>query len=603
MSDYNTIQVLEGLEHIRKRPGMYIGTTEDPTHLALEVLDNAIDEAAEGATSIEVRTDSTRFSIADNGRGFPIADTKGNDAVVSVFTKLFSGGKFDSSQYKSSRGLNGVGLTAVNALSSEVRVITRRKVDKDSRFYRFVSQVLDETSNQWSHSHILTKPAPPGTYIYVEPDPSIFTSVKVDDKKLKEHCRLAVTLNPSLKIVYNDKVIDPYTEADLVGENLMTPLWTVDVSDNQHQRLKLYFGYAKDSLDWRLRGAVNRARCDSGSHINATLQAIYDAWEPWLKGRTVERGDVGVGLSIFSAADIQNPGYTSQTKERLEVRISQLSDLRIKITDAISKVLDRDPEVTRKVLKKFEEYRKQVNRINSGAYLDQVVEYGTSESGEVRRSSGSLQNKLIECTSNDRENTELIIVEGDSAAGPAIRTRDRNKHAILPLRGKILNVVDQSIQRIMDSTEIRSLINGIGAGAFHKQSVDRIRYGRIVICTDADADGQHILALLIGALCYCVPQVVLAGRVYVCLAPLYGQSSKGIFTPIYSEDEIDKSKPFDRFKGLGSCDDAELHRVLFDEKHRRLVQLQFAEEDIHDILHIVSTSVGKREVLERAGLL
>lgn len=597
-AQYESIDELDGIEHLRLRPGMYVGSLDDPTHLLQETVDNAVDEAAEGATRIVVRTAPDYFSVEDNGRGFPLVTSKGNDAVESAFTKLFTGGKFDANAYKSSRGLNGIGLTAVNALSTEVQVATRRKQDKKQRNYVFQNQKLCMNNESKSSEF-------QGTSVFAKPDPAIFVSTQVNDKRMIANCRLAVTLNQKLDIEYNGKLLKPYTEEELLdskASDMMTPLWKVDVTDDIGQRAQIFFGY-NNGVNWHPQGAVNRSRCDQGTHVNVMTFAVYDAWDGFLKGRQIERDDVHVGLALFVACDIQEPNYTSQTKEKLDIRVAQLTKLKKLATDAIIKILNKDEETRRKLLRKFEEYRKQVNRINSAQYLDQVIEYGTDEGTGVRRSSSSIDTKLIECLSTDRESTELIIVEGDSAAGPAINTRDRMRHAILPLRGKILNVVDVSIQKIMDNLEVRSMVNAIGAGAFHKQKSERIRYGKIVLAMDADADGSHIRNLVIGALCYCVPSVILEGRVYVAKSPLYGQTVKGEFVPIHDEKDIDKSKPFDRFKGLGSCDDPEIEKILFNEDTRQLIRLDFTEEDMHEVLHIVSTSMGKRDVMEMAGLL
>lgn len=598
-SSYNSIKVLSEIEHVRSKPEMYIGSTDDATHLWQEVFDNAVDESLEGcADKIDIDFNDTSFRVSDNGRGIPIGTDKdtGIPYPILAATKLFSGGKFDNESYKVKSGLHGIGLSAVNFLSSKFRVISKRDGKKFDVSFENGVPTTPVISECLLADH--------GTFIEAFPDSSCFTFTKLNKDIVISRAKLAATFL-DLQITVNEKTVEAYSPKELCyGSD--TPVIEVSVSLDNGEGAIAYLAYdTKGSKTDLNQGSVNLLRVNEGAHIKSFEWATMLAWQEMFDQNTKEYlsiRDSLVGARGFVLFFLLDPKYRGQTKEALAGRYEQYDH----ITRALSKkILEKLKEKSfapyRKALEsKFKDYRKHINEIHTSTFLDEVLRFGDKNDEAINRSL-KLDSKLFDSSSPKREGTELFIVEGDSAGGSLVKERDSKIHAVLPLRGKSLNVVDKELKRILDNIEMRSLVNAIGCGVRHKEDISRIRYGKIIISSDADTDGLQIQALLIGALCYLVPETIKAGHIYIAQAPLFGQYDGKKWIPVYSTEDLNPNKPFERYKGLGSMETWQLASVLFDEKIRRLTRI--AVKDVKKVEKLVGYSTYKKELLRERGVI
>lgn len=597
-STYNSIKVLSEIEHIQQRPGMYIGETENPTHLFHEVFDNSLDEAVSGhATKIDIVLNKDSFTLRDNGRGIPQnwnEEFKTYEPVL-VAMKLHSGGKFDKEAYQIAIGLHGIGLVACNALSDQMTIETQR--DKSKFFVEF--------NNALPNNPKIEKVTDKSSYtsVYVHPSPKFFVSTEFDKVAVESRLRLAVTFVPNLVITLNDIVVKPYETKELC-RNSSTDIF-ISIFEDGKESIQVYYGYNLSAQNRDVNnGSVNLLEVNYGSHIRIFERAIKDAWlnifDPEMK-KFLNEDDCLCGVRGFTFVKLMNPSYTSQTKDTLAGSVKNYTTLLNGLSKSIQKDLLSNPKIVAALITKFKDYRTSLNKLSSSEYLNSVIEYGADET--IDRSV-ILDSKLIDCTSNDRVGTELYIVEGDSAGGGIIPLRDPRVHAILPLRGKVMNVVDCDIKHILDNLEVRSLVNAIGAGCLHKEDVSKIRYEKIIISCDADEDGKNISALLLGALCYLVPGVVKAGKVYISETPLWGNYKsrpKDEFVPIFHQKDINPNWKTVRFKGLGSMDPEELCKSLLNPEFRRLRHVEVI--DISDVTKIVGDSAYRKKMLVRKHLV
>lgn len=519
MPKYGKIRVLSELEHIRLRPSMYIGSLETPTHLFHEVFDNSLDEAIGGhATQIHITLDEKthRIGVCDNGRGIPQnynKEFKMHEPVL-VAMKLHSGGKFDKDSYQTAIGLHGIGLVAVNALSEAMEIWTKRDAH---RFCVVFDNGLPGSPNieDWNKDDH-------GTTVSFIPSAKYFTSLEFDKMAIENRIRLALTFIKGLCITFNGTIVQPWTEKDLCP-NTTTNVLSTEFKDGL-DLIRVYLGYNESTQNRNFsRGSVNLLEVNYGSHIRVFERALKDAWMAIVDTETrkfLQEDDYLCGLRGYTFVQLANPSYTSQTKDTLGGSVRNYSNLVNGLSKNIERVLNANPKIVEKLLLKFKDYRASLNKLSSSQYFDQVVTYG---SDDVVDRSVILDSKLIDCTSNDRDKTELFVVEGDSAGGGIIPLRDPRVHAVLPLRGKIMNVVDVDMVSILNNLEVRSLINSIGCGCLQREDVSKIRYSHIIIAGDADVDGQNIAALVLGALCYLTPKVVMSGHVYIADMPLFGQ--------------------------------------------------------------------------------
>lgn len=612
--DASQIQVLEGLEAVRMRPGMYIGSTskEGLHHLVWEIVDNSIDEALAGfASHIEVFIEpDNSITVVDDGRGIPvdIQEKTGRPAVETVFTVLHAGGKFGGGGYKVSGGLHGVGSSVVNALSTQLDV----KVHKNGQIYYQEYRrgvvvddlvVIGETDQQ-------------GTTVHFTPDSEIFTeTTEFDYQKLAKRVQELAFLNKGLRISITDKRegmemrkeyhyeggIASYVE--YINENKETIFDTPIFTDGEMDGItvEVAMQYTTTYHETIMSFANNIHTHEGGTHEQGFRTALTRVINDYARHNNILKekddnltgDDVREGLTAVISVKHPNPQFEGQTKTKLgnsEV---------VKITnrlfsEAFNRFLLENPQVARKIVEK--------------GILASKARIAAKRAREVTRKKSGLEisnlpGKLADCSSNDASQNELFIVEGDSAGGSAKSGRNREFQAILPIRGKILNVEKATMDKILANEEIRSLFTAMGTGFGADFDVTKARYQKLVIMTDADVDGAHIRTLLLTLIYRFMRPVLEAGYVYIAQPPIYGvkvgSDIKTYIQPgVNQEEELKKalaeysqgrSKPtVQRYKGLGEMDDHQLWETTMDPDNRLMAQVSVddaAEADkIFDML-------------------
>ncbi|OJG93987.1 DNA gyrase subunit B [Enterococcus thailandicus] len=595
--DASQIQVLEGLEAVRKRPGMYIGTTssEGLHHLVWEIVDNSIDEVLAGfATSIHVIIEKDNsITVVDDGRGIPvdIQAKTGRPAVETVFTILHAGGKFGGGGYKVSGGLHGVGSSVVNALSTLLDV----KVYKDGNVYyqeyRRGAVVDDLKIIDTTDRH--------GTTVHFIPDPEIFTETTVFDfNKLATRIRELAFLNrgmhisiedkreeePVIKEYHYDGGIKSYVEFLNSSKNVLFPEPVYLEGEQQDITVEVSMQYTDGYHSNIMSFANNIHTYEGGTHESGFKTALTRVVNDYARKQKLMKEnddnltgeDVREGLTAVISIKHPDPQFEGQTKTKLgnsEVRT---------VTDRLfsehfMKFLLENPSVGRQIVDK--------------GLLASKARLAAKRAREVTRRKGALEisnlpGKLADCSSNDPEKCELFIVEGDSAGGSAKQGRDRQFQAILPIRGKILNVEKASMDKILANEEIRSLFTAMGTGFGADFDVAKARYHKLVIMTDADVDGAHIRTLLLTLFYRYMRPIVEAGYVYIAQPPLYGvkQGKKITYVQPGKNAEEDlknviaslpaSPKPsVQRYKGLGEMDDHQLWETTMDPANRMMARV------------------------------
>lgn len=597
--DASQIQVLEGLEAVRMRPGMYIGSTskEGLHHLVWEIVDNSIDEALAGfASQINVIIESDNsITVIDDGRGIPvdIQEKTGRPAVETVFTVLHAGGKFGGGGYKVSGGLHGVGSSVVNALSTQLDV----KVYKNGKIYYQEYQrghVVDDLT-------IIGDTERTGTTVHFTPDPEIFTeTIEFDFAKLAKRVQELAFLNKGLKIAIEDKRdgleqvkafhyeggIVSYVE--FINDNkdtiFETPIYTDGELDGISVEVAMQYtmGYHENVLSF----ANNIHTHEGGTHEQGFRTALTRVINDYAKKNKILKEnednltgeDVREGLTAVISVKHPNPQFEGQTKTKLgnsEV---------VKITnrlfsEAFGRFLLENPQIAKKIVEK--------------GILASKARIAAKRAREVTRKKSGLEisnlpGKLADCSSNDPKQNELFIVEGDSAGGSAKSGRNREFQAILPIRGKILNVEKATMDKILANEEIRSLFTAMGTGFGSDFDVNKARYQKLVIMTDADVDGAHIRTLLLTLIYRFMRPILEAGYVYIAQPPIYGvkvgSEIKEYIQPGLDQEEklklaLDKysqgrSKPtVQRYKGLGEMDDHQLWETTMDPERRLMARV------------------------------
>jgi DNA gyrase subunit B len=613
MSDSYTvddIQVLKGLEAVRKRPGMYIGGT-GPTglhQLIWEVLDNSVDEALNGhCKHIDVVLHANGgISVADNGRGIPVEKhpITGKNTVETIFCNLHAGGKFDDDTYKVAGGLHGVGASVVNALSEEMTVEVKRNGFRYTQ--RFQQGIAVSTLQK------LKPVRGGGTKVTFKPDPEIFDDLAFSKELIRERLQIKAFLIAGLKIRLTD-------ESEGVGEEFVYPEGIKDflrhlvgerpvidaqpfhyVSDNG-LRLEICMVWTSDTST-RIQSFVNSIPTPAGgTHEAAFRNGITRSLRTYMekrnglpkgvKGITAE--DVREGLvAIVSVYLTGNLEFQGQTKERLNSREAQ--QIEPLIRTAFETWLHQNPSQASAVTGRI--VLAAQARTASRAARDEV-----SRKAATRRL--TLPGKLADCSSPSRDKTELFIVEGDSAGGSSKQARDRKTQAILPIRGKILNVEQASLEKLKANKEIQSLIQSIGTGIGKAFDYSRLRYGKIIINTDADVDGHHIATLLLTFFYRYLGPLVERGHIYLAMPPLYrirsGSGKKINVQYVFSDEEKDKilkqrngkEVEIQRFKGLGEMDAKVLKSTTMDPKTRTI--LRMGVQDVERTNEIFDTLMGK----------
>jgi DNA gyrase subunit B len=593
--DESQIQVLEGLEAVRKRPGMYIGTTgaKGLHHLVWEIVDNSIDEALAGfCTQIDVIIEKDNSIIVrDNGRGIPVGihEKMGRPAVEVIHTVLHAGGKFGGGGYKVSGGLHGVGASVVNALSVEMEVYVHR----DGKIYyqkysRGVPccdlKVVGETDRTGTTTRFL-------------PDPEIFTeTVEFDYEVLAKRLRELAFLNKGLKITIEDRrannrrdeylyeggILSYVAHLNKNKEVLHDPVYIEGNRDGIHIEVAFQYNTSYTSLIYSF--ANNIHTYEGGTHESGFKSALTRVINDYARKNNIFRDkdenltgeDVREGIVAIISIKHPNPQFEGQTKTKLGN-----SEART-VTDAVfsehlEKFFLENPSVARRIVEKG------VLAARARVAAKRARELTRKKSGlEVSQ----LPGKLADCTSNDPAVSELYIVEGDSAGGSAKQGRDRNYQAILPLRGKILNVEKARLDKILSNNEVRAMITAIGTGIGEDFDISKARYHKIVIMTDADVDGAHIRTLLLTFFYRYMRQMIEAGYIYIAQPPLYKIEQNRKVYYAYNDQQLEevlKSLPsqpkpgIQRYKGLGEMNPEQLWETTMNPENRTLLQVSLED--------------------------
>ena len=609
--DSTDIHSLGDLEAIRSRPGMYIGDTSNPQQLFIEALDNALDEVQSGYSDkavVNIDTKKNLYSVRDYGRGIPIGKSSFKDLLGEeheietlqlVYTKNHSGGKFGGSAYKKSRGLHGIGLKTINALSTHALARTYRNCESvELRMSQ--GEVLDlEYSKSKEHD---------GTYVEFIPDEEIFENTTIPLNTILELSGVSRAFGSEVE-VYVDGILQelPYKNLfDLLPKNdNENDFFTTEfqVESESTESIDIALKYTSDTSTM-YRGYTNTIYNSSGgSHVRFFESCYKEAWKKYLT-KEFKLEDTLIGLRALVGVFISNEAmaFAGQTKERLTTRVNYFEQFRPELVKEIRKFFDKNPKIRKGLTKRFVEYRSNLERMRATQELEDMVYISdeSSSSGRVRRK--SVVDKLRECSSKSRENTRIYLTEGDSAGGAVLQARDVRYDAVLPIRGKILNVSKLSPVQAMRNAEVRSIVNSAGTGMLEQCDAKRSRYDRYYIFTDADADGLNIAALLSSIFINLLPDLVKQGMVYIVQPPLYSWIDQGKKKYADNLSEVKDKSHMSRFKGLGEMDPDELKESCLDPENQRLIQLQYPE-DLVDFNQAMTSAKMRYDMLCDMGLV
>ena len=581
--DASKIKVLEGLEGVRKRPAMYIGSTGKTGlhHLIYEVVDNSVDEALAGyckKLKVILNKDGS-VTVEDDGRGIPVEKhpTYKLPAVEIALTKLHAGGKFDKKSYMISGGLHGVGLSVVNALSKKLIIEIKRDGKIHSQEY--------SKGNAKTKLKVVGETNDTGTTVTFWPDTEIFSAVDFDYKVLETRFREITFLNAGLRIILEDKIKDKKIDFFSSGGLIEFVKWINKSKEVLHKPvyfkreiheivLDIVIQYNK-SYQENIFGFVNTINTiEGGTHVSGFKTALtrvindYGKSKGTLKNGGLSGDDVREGLTAIISVKIPEPQFEGQTKTKLgNSDVKGFVDSAV--TSALSEFFEENPSIASKIIAKVAEAAKARLAAKKAKEL-------------VRRknafSLGGLPGKLADCSNKKSDNTELYIVEGLSAAGTAKDARNKEIQAILPLKGKILNVEKANPVKALSSEEIANMITAIGTGVGESFDLSRLRYNKIVIMTDADVDGEHIKTLLLTFFFRFMPKLIENGHVYVALPPLY-RIRKNKDHYVYSDAELKKAMEklsttnVTRFKGLGEMGSQQLWETTMNPNTRKIKKI------------------------------
>jgi len=597
------ISVLEGLDPVRKRPGMYIGGTgiEGLHHLVWEVLDNSIDEALAGyANKVVVEIDAqNKISVSDNGRGIPVdihPQTK-KSALETVLTTLHAGGKFEQGSYKVSGGLHGVGVSVVNALSSFLEA----KVYRDGQQYSQSfcrGKAINKLQKQGETNE-------KGTVIIFEPDREIFEETDFSFKRICERARQQAYLTRGIKISVIDKRSEKQIEKQTfyfegginafvkhLNKNktsLVEPPIYVSKEENGNS-VEVSISYTVDYNEHVYSFANNIATIEGGTHLTGFKTALtksindYARKNELLKGMdgTLTGDDVREGLTAIISVKLPNPQFEGQTKAKLG-NPEMKGIVESVVNSGLSQYFEEHPNEAKRLVEKVALSARA--RMAARAARDTVIRKGVLEGM-------TLPGKLADCSEKDPGKSELYIVEGDSAGGSAKQGRDRRFQAILPLRGKILNVERARLDRILSSDEIKALIIAIGAGIGEELDITKARYKKIIIMTDADVDGSHIRTLLLTFFFRHFKELIEKGYIYIAQPPLFmiqiGKRKDYAYTEEQKDTTVKNVKDgtqkinIQRYKGLGEMNPTQLWETTMDPEKRKMLQVKIEDAEKAD---------------------
>ena len=617
------IQILEGLEAVRKRPGMYIGSTSARGlhHLVYEILDNAVDEALAGVCDtidVQINHDGS-ITVRDNGRGIPVGIQKkaGIPAVEVVFTILHAGGKFGGGGYKVSGGLHGVGASVVNALSEWLEV----KICQDGKIYQqryergkvmYPLKVVGECD-----------PSLHGTEVTFYPDGEIFEETEFDYDTLKIRLRETAFLTKNLKIILRDDREEKHEKVFHYEGGIRefvtylnrgkVPLYDQVIycegmKDGVYVEVSMQHN---DSYTENIYSFVNNINTpEGGTHLTGFKNALTKTFNDYARKNKLLKDsedslsgeDIREGLTAIISVKIEEPQFEGQTKQKLgnsEARGAVDSV----VSEQLTYFLEQNPAVAKTMLEK--------------SILAQRARAAARKARDLTRRKTALEGmalpgKLADCSDKNPENCEIFLVEGDSAGGSAKDARNKSTQAILPLRGKILNVEKARLDRVYGNAEIKSMITAFGTGIHDDFDITKLRYHKIIIMTDADVDGAHISTLLLTFIYRFMPELIKQGYVYLAQPPLYKVEKNKRIWYAYSDAELnsilkdigrDSSNKIQRYKGLGEMDAEQLWETTMDPERRILLRVTMDEETTSEIDLTFTTLMGdqvepRREFIE-----
>ena len=623
------IQILEGLEAVRKRPGMYIGTTSSRGlhHLVYEIVDNSVDEALAGyCDTIQVFiNEDNSITVIDNGRGIPVGinHKAGLPAVEVVFTILHAGGKFGGGGYKVSGGLHGVGASVVNALSDWLEV----EIYQDSKVYK----------QRYERGHVCyplkvigeCEPEKTGTKVTFKPDGTIFQETTVYDfDVLKQRLREMAFLTKGLRIILTDMRLSEEQEKPVVREfyyeggikefvtylnRSKTALYN-DVMYFEGSKNNVYVEVAmqhNDSYTESSYSFVNNINTpEGGTHLVGFRNALTKTFNDYARSNKLLKDsepnltgeDIREGLTAIVSVKIEDPQFEGQTKQKLGTSEARSAVDGI-VSEQLTYFLEQNPSVAKMICEK--------------SILAQRARDAARKARDLTRRKTALEGmslpgKLADCSDKDPKNCEIYIVEGDSAGGSAKTARSRATQAILPLRGKILNVEKARLDKIYANAEIKAMITAFGTGIHEDFDISKLRYHKIILMTDADVDGAHIATLLLTFIYRFMPELIKQGYVYLAQPPLYKLEKNKKVWYAYSDEELnkiltevgrDQNNKIQRYKGLGEMDPEQLWETTMDPERRILLRVTMNEEAESEIDLTFTTLMGdkvepRREFIE-----
>lgn len=618
------IQILEGLEAVRKRPGMYIGTTSSRGlhHLVYEIVDNSVDEALAGycgEISVTIEPDNS-ITVEDDGRGIPVDIQKkaGKPALEVVFTVLHAGGKFGGSGYKVSGGLHGVGASVVNALSRKLWV----RVYRDGKIYQMdfergkttAPMRIVESCEQERH----------GTSVHFQPDPEIFEETVYDFETLKVRLRETAFLTRGLRINLKDKREGQEQEKSFHFEGGIKefvsylnrgkdPLYS-EVIYCEGEKDKIFVEVAmqhNDSYTENIYTFVNNINTpEGGTHLTGFKNALTKTFNDYARQHKLLKDsepnlsgeDIREGLTGIISVKIEDPQFEGQTKQKLGTSEAQTAVQSI-VSEQLTYFLEQNPSVAKIMCEK--------------SILAQRARAAARKARDLTRRKSALEGvglpgKLVDCSSRDPASCEIFIVEGDSALGPAKEGRNVETQAVLPLRGKVLNVQKARLDRIYANEEIKGMITAFGTGINEDFDITKLRYHKIIIMTDADVDGAHIATLMLTFIYNFMPELIRQGHIYLAQPPLFNIQKNKKHYYAYSDEEYQnilreigaEGTDVSRFKGLGEMDTEELAETTMDPETRTLLRVNMAEDDRAELDLTFTTLMGdqvepRREFIEQ----